>query len=146
MNRRDFLKKAGSASLFAAMGIQVSACNRSSESEDLPLGIERIGNRYRIDTTVEPFGTLRDDGGWLNIEDIDIIVVNIDGSTIRAFSNVCPHLGCKDAWIYISGQWRCNCHDSRFTNTGQYLQGPANNDLRELTVDRDGNFVIIDKP
>lgn len=146
MNRRHFLKTAGSAALFSSMGIVVSSCNVSDAPLDLPEGIEKVGNNFEIDTTVAPFSNLRNDGSWLNIEEIEIIIVNIDGITTRAFSNKCPHQGCQDAWLYRNGVWQCNCHNSRFTDAGVYIEGPANGDLTELNVSVSGNIITVQAP
>ena len=42
----------------------------------------------------------------------------------------CPHLGCALKWNKEEHSWDCPCHGSRFSETGECLDNPANGDLR----------------
>lgn len=62
-------------------------------------------------------------------------VVRLDGETVAAYrdergtltavSPTCTHLGCRVNWNRAERSWDCPCHGSRFTPTGEVLQGPA---------------------
>lgn len=41
----------------------------------------------------------------------------------------CTHLGCTLSWNPIEETWDCACHDSRFTEDGKVIEGPAIKDL-----------------
>ena len=41
----------------------------------------------------------------------------------------CPHLGCALKWNSIERSWDCPCHGSRFSESGQLLDDPAQKDL-----------------
>ncbi|MDY3282458.1 FAD-dependent oxidoreductase [Dysosmobacter sp.] len=41
----------------------------------------------------------------------------------------CPHMGCALKWNPREQTWDCPCHGSRFTRTGELLDGPAMGDL-----------------
>ena len=42
----------------------------------------------------------------------------------------CPHLGCALKWNPAEHSWDCACHGSRFSDSGEVLDNPANGDLR----------------
>ncbi|MET0976281.1 MAG: FAD-dependent oxidoreductase [Leifsonia sp.] len=56
-------------------------------------------------------------------------VSTIDGRTCR-LSAVCPHLGAVLAWNDAEASWDCPAHGSRFTASGDRLEGPAARGLR----------------
>jgi Rieske Fe-S protein len=55
---------------------------------------------------------------------------DVDG-TLCAVSPVCTHLGCLVAFNTAEKTWDCPCHGSRFTVSGEVLQGPATDDLEQ---------------
>ena len=42
----------------------------------------------------------------------------------------CPHLGCALKWNEAEHSWDCPCHGSRFSETGEVLDNPANGDMK----------------
>ncbi len=42
----------------------------------------------------------------------------------------CPHLGCGLKWNKYEHSWDCSCHGSRFSEKGQVLNNPANENLK----------------
>jgi Rieske Fe-S protein len=53
---------------------------------------------------------------------------------VRAFSTVCPHLGCGIDLDQERRQFRCPCHQSVFDMNGQRLSGPSPRPMDELDV------------
>jgi cytochrome b6-f complex iron-sulfur subunit len=60
-----------------------------------------------------------------------------------ALSAICPHLGCS---VTAAGQeFNCPCHGSRFDSNGKEKQGPANEPLRQLSIEAgaDGQLTLL---
>jgi len=155
IDRREFLRTAGSVALFAALGITITSCSGTATDSGLEPpdnsgdgqgnGITISGNTITIDLTKSGGAPLASSGGWLANEKGGFIAVNVDGSTIRAFTNVCTHSKCTNAWTFSNSLFICTCHDSRFNTSGKVVSGPANDDLKEFSVSRNGNLVTITK-
>lgn len=143
IDRKTFLRTAGSTALFAALGIKLTGCDTTSANDDPPEGIVVEGNTITLNLDV--LQGLKNQGGWLLINAALTLVVNVDGTLIRAFSSVCPHQGCTTNWQYANERFRCTCHNSIFANDGTRLEGPATNNLTEFSVQRNGNIVVITK-
>ncbi|HEX8041099.1 MAG TPA: FAD-dependent oxidoreductase [Chryseosolibacter sp.] len=58
---------------------------------------------------------------------------------VRAYSAVCPHLGCILHWNADEKTFDCPCHGSRFTCDGRVVNGPALSDLKELHWEGEGS-------
>ncbi len=41
----------------------------------------------------------------------------------------CPHMGCALKWNPAEHSWDCPCHGSRFSDTGEIIDNPANSNL-----------------
>ncbi|MDR9447329.1 MAG: Rieske (2Fe-2S) protein [Balneolaceae bacterium] len=154
LDRSSFLRTAGSCALVIAMGLPIAGCSvTDSEGEEVPddtpatgdNGITVEGNTVTIDLTKEGGQPLASSGGWLVSSAAGIIALNIDGTLIRAFTNSCPHQGINNQWNYSNGTLICNAHGSAFDNNGSVVNGPAESDLTEYSVSRDGNIVTITK-
>lgn len=150
MARKEFLRTAGSVALFAFLGISLKSCNVTSSNDDEPPenddeAITIEGNIVRLNLDAVSLAGLRQAGGWMVIARASLIVVNIDGDLIRAFTDVCPHAGCRDSWRYESSRFVCTCHNSVFENDGSLVSGPAQSNLPEFEVQREGNLLTIIK-
>lgn len=154
--RLEFLRTAGSAALFAALGISVASCGVTNTNDEGDgdgqsgggggsTGITVNGSIVTIDLGTSTGQPLAPAGGWLLSTQAGILAVNIDGTTIRAFTNVCTHASCDNSWEFSSSVFTCTCHNSKFNTAGEVIQGPATRDLAEFSVSRNGNIVTIDK-
>ena len=165
MDRGTFLRTAGSAALFAALGITLPGCGGGDptspgattppvsppppDSGGATPGLSLSGNVLTINLAEGSFSGLRAAGGWLALvrqvggRQVNLLAVNVDGSTIRAFSSVCPHAGCNNNWQYANDRFRCTCHDSIFENSGRRVSGPATRDLTEFSASRSGDSLAV---
>ncbi|MDP3276122.1 MAG: Rieske 2Fe-2S domain-containing protein [Deltaproteobacteria bacterium] len=60
---------------------------------------------------------------------------------VRAFSTVCPHLGCSidaDDHGFI-----CKCHDSHFTSAGARVDGPSPRGMDPIEARVEGEYVEV---
>lgn len=74
------------------------------------------------------------------------IMVKRSGSGIKAFSSVCPHLGCAVEWQDGENRFFCPCHGGVFNEDGKPLAGPpADGDqwLNEVPVSVDESSGIV---
>lgn len=153
IDRRQFLKTAGSTALFAMLGIGLHACSSpTANNPESPTGgetgaiqITNNGNTVIINLAVASVASLKNAGGWTLVNAARVLVVNVDGTTIRAFTSVCTHQGCADNWQFANSRFECTCHGSLFATNGSVVRGPATRDLAEFGVTRNGELVTITK-
>ena len=63
--------------------------------------------------------------------------------SVRAFSAICPHLGCAVGFDESEGVFRCPCHKSVFSQDGERLSGPSLRGLDPLpTVVEEGRVKV----
>jgi Rieske Fe-S protein len=66
-----------------------------------------------------------------------------DGSTLRAFSSTCTHLGCAVSWDPGSRLFRCPCHGGLYRPDGTVAGGPPPRPLEDLPIEiRQGEIFV----
>ena len=73
-------------------------------------------------------------GKIIELENKTKAAVFNDGGTPKAFSTICPHLGCDVEWNDAIETWDCPCHGSRFKKDGSLARGPAKRALDPIDV------------
>ncbi|WP_456311702.1 FAD-dependent oxidoreductase [Pseudomonas shirazensis] len=74
------------------------------------------------------------EGGVLSSGLKKIAVYRDYDNTLKAFSAVCPHLGCIVQWNGDEKSFDCPCHGSRFATDGTVTNGPAETDLSKINI------------
>ena len=124
------------ASLYDARRVKPLAAARDYVAENVAYPAHLLKDRVAaLDVEAEdleavPAGT----GRIVRIDGRKRAVYRDGSGTVHAYSPVCPHMGCDVAWNAAEATWDCPCHGSRFTATGQVLNGPATHPLSPVEV------------
>ena len=79
----------------------------------------------------------------LPVNDKPVIVVNT-AQGVKAFSAVCPHLGCVVEWQAAKQFILCPCHDGRFNPaTGAVIAGPPPSPLPAVRVVVENDQIFV---
>lgn len=151
-SRRQFLEKAGLATVLGTFGISFfTSCVSSEEPDDTtspptnspaPNGITISGNTVQVNLTIQ--NKLAASGGWLLITSAKTLVANLNGTYV-ALTSVCTHSGCFDSWSFTNSQFICTCHNSIFDTAGKVVQGPAGQPLDVYNTSVSGSTLTINK-
>lgn len=151
-SRREFLRTASASAVMTVLGIAATGCGDSNpvdsgspeEEEPSDNGITIDGDEVTLDLTADATQDLTSMGGFLLISEADVMAVNVDGTTIRAFTSTCTHQQCTiDS--FSNDTFMCPCHGSQFDAGGEVVQGPAPDPLTEYDVARSDDTVTITK-
>lgn len=74
------------------------------------------------------------EGGIVVIGDKKLAVYRDKKGDTHALSARCTHMGCIVGWNAAERTWDCPCHGSRFSPTGQVVNGPAAKPLPEAQL------------
>ncbi|WEK55914.1 MAG: FAD-dependent oxidoreductase [Candidatus Cohnella colombiensis] len=79
-----------------------------------------------------------------SVENDEGAVVSVNGKRAGAYRDVegvlhlvdttCTHMGCETNWNNGDRTWDCPCHGSRFSYTGEVIEGPAKEPLHKLEL------------
>ena len=126
--RREFLKNVCPSVALAFFGVtMLEACSSGGDDNEVPSGGGGSGNNnntngYTVNgnTVVitlnnSNFSSLSNDG-WMNFTAQNMLLLKIDASTYRAFTNACPHKGTRNKWSYNTSDdtFKCGQHDGVF--------------------------------
>jgi glycine/D-amino acid oxidase-like deaminating enzyme/nitrite reductase/ring-hydroxylating ferredoxin subunit len=74
----------------------------------------------------------RGEGKILKIDGKKVAAYRDDTGALHCLSPICTHMKCDVAWNNAERTWDCPCHGSRFTPTGDVLNGPAHEPLKKV--------------
>ncbi len=150
--RREFIKTSGAFAAMSIFGIGFfAACSEDEDTvepvnPDTPPtsndGITVNSDAVVIDLTKAT--ALNNTGGWILIASAQMLVVNT-GNGYSSLTSICTHTGCDRNWIFTNNQFECTCHSSRFTTSGEVVNGPASSPLRSFSNSLSGNKLTINR-
>lgn len=134
MDRRNFLVRAWKygASAIAAAGLWTTW---DLLKPRLPAGFG--GKISTVSAEAVPEGTV------LEIPQARAYLTKVNGE-VKAFSEVCSHLGCRVPFCDSSGQFECPCHGSVFNRAGDFIAGPAPRGMDEFAFEVVDGVIVID--
>jgi cytochrome b6-f complex iron-sulfur subunit len=74
------------------------------------------------------------------------IMIKRDSTGLKAFSTVCPHLGCRVHWQADKNEFFCPCHKGVFDSEGVAISGPpasAGQKLGEVSIEVDKASQVV---
>ncbi len=74
----------------------------------------------------------RDDATLARIDGKRVGVYKDKDEAIHMVDTTCTHLGCEVKWNSGDRTWDCPCHGSRFSYTGEVMEGPAKKPLKRI--------------
>lgn len=124
MNRRRSLGVIGAG----ALGLASCRERVVDRRRRVPLAGLGVDERREIENGEEPFELRRTESG------------------VVARSLVCPHYGCRVAWVEARRQYACPCHDGLFDADGRPVAGPPTRPLRVLPAVVEGDLALVGEP
>jgi glycine/D-amino acid oxidase-like deaminating enzyme/nitrite reductase/ring-hydroxylating ferredoxin subunit len=113
------------AGLFDPNRLNLRASAGRLVHENALVGAHFLGDRVRQRRS-RPIESLEPgEGDIVSLEGAVVAGFRDDDGTLHAVSPTCTHLGCRVNWNSAERSWDCPCHGSRFSPSGDVLQGPA---------------------
>ena len=67
------------------------------------------------------------------VENANVVSQLIKGK-LHIVDTTCTHIGCEVESNSGERTWDCPCHDSKFSNTGDVIEGPAEKPLQNMFI------------
>ena len=126
--RREFLSNVCPSVALAFMGVtMLEACSSGGDDTidngndgsggdgNTDKGYVISGSDIIIDLNHGNFSALSTNG-WMNFTAQKMLLLKIDSSSYRAFTNSCPHNGVRNSWSYSSSEdkFKCSAHNNSY--------------------------------
>ena len=154
--RRDFLKNVCPTVALAFFGVtMLEACSSGGDDSEIPSGggggnnndngYTVSGNTVVITLSSSTFASLGNNG-WMNFAAQKMLLLKIDASTYRAFTNECPHQGVRDKWSYNTSadKFVCSQHSNSYP-TDCSTSGTSGGALKCFTTSLKDGMLFVDK-
>jgi Rieske Fe-S protein len=152
--RRDFLKVVGIGGIGLGLGavtagpaIAYVAYPLTNETVSGSRDFIKIGKSEQFKpgapVKVDVFADKKD--AWNRVISVKIGSAWLmrEGAELRAYSTVCPHLGCAVDFDGDDTKFKCPCHHSAFTLAGKVEGGPSPRGMDQLEVKEQDGAVAV---
>jgi len=149
VSRRNFLKTASLSIVViisGLLGIPFLSSIYDPELKKVPTSYSKVGSLDSIQSGQPvniPFVTSSKDAYLNETEMHNIWIVKNSNDEVKAFSPICPHLGCSYNWNSSSDHFECPCHRSIFNIDGKVLSGPSPRNLDTLPVQINDDVIFV---
>jgi len=109
---------------------------------DRPLAWSAEESSQLVSDAGDVSGLEENKGRIINVGGKKLAVVKKQGE-IKAFSTVCPHLGCQIELNDGDNTWDCPCHGSRFEIDGSLKHGPAKRGLDPVEINLEDDKIKL---
>ncbi|WP_087972284.1 FAD-dependent oxidoreductase [Oceanobacillus rekensis] len=82
-------------------------------------------------TNIDPFTLSNDEGSIISVKGERKGAYKDKEGKLHIVDTTCTHMGCEVEWNSGERSWDCPCHGSRFTYTGDVMEGPAEKPLQQ---------------
>ena len=137
MDRKEFLSQLG----ISAAGLVLFGCMGGCEKETVPTAPSNVN--LTLDLTSATYSNLLTPGQFAYTSN-GIIVAQTKAGNYVAVWPFCTHQGVGLQFeAGNNNPFFCTAHGSRFSSTGAVVAGPASSALKQYTVTKTGNTLII---
>ncbi len=113
------------AALYDATRVKPKAGAKDFIQENAEVAFHFVADRLAKPEGHELSEVPEGEGRILEVDGKKVAVFREEGGVVHAVSPVCTHVGCYVHWNKAERSWDCPCHGSRFSPTGEVLNGPA---------------------
>ncbi|HEX8710181.1 MAG TPA: FAD-dependent oxidoreductase [Pyrinomonadaceae bacterium] len=113
--------------------------------ENVDVAKHFFGDRMGTPEAENAFDLVTGEGRVVEIEGERVALYKDEQGQVHSVSPVCTHLKCIVGWNNAEKSWDCPCHGSRFNYDGTVIQGPANEDLARVELNKQGEPQDKDK-
>ena len=136
MDRKEFLSQLG----LGTAGLVLFGCLGGCEKKDVPTPPSNVN--LSLDLTTSAYSPLLSPGGFAYTNNGIIVAQTMAGKYI-AVSQYCTHQGVTVNYDSTANDFTCPAHGSVFSATGAVTNGPAGSALKQYTVTKTGNTLVI---
>lgn len=153
ISRRDFLLSAANVAILSVIGIfigfpvvEIFLSHTGGKTESGGFVPVAKLSELKSEKPIQKAIVATQYDAWNKLENVNmgsVWMVKEDNGEIKAFSSICPHLGCIYGFNTGENIFVCPCHVSGFSLEGKRLKGPSPRDLDRLEMKIEGDEILV---